>query len=351
MHVVRHEDDGRSALAQQARDALGHQVRTHLGVDCREYIIQENDRGARVARARERHARLLPPRQIHATLAYLGHISGGELREVRVEGACGEDACVRGGVVRQSEENVVSHRLVLDPGLLRAHRNRSAQDHAPREQRHITDERREKARLTAAHGAADADERSLREGERDADKRRRQHRLRRVVLGHRGRRRDGPRRHEALAVLATLAAAGATANAATGLLLLLLLILRLGPLESACAHRDGVDALRRRRGLVEDAVLERERIHRGGRPAGREVVVRGGCRQDEALHRALGRAQKLGEASVDDEQIHQSRDHHRDYEQREAEHLKERERRVRNRRSQVAVGVVGRLLAEPGHGE
>ena len=89
----------------------------------------------------------------------------------------------------------------------------------------------------------------------------------------------------------------------------------------------------RRRGAEVDIVARAHAAERGrGRraaagAAGRLVATRSWCHPRAA--RARRRAQELGEAAVDDDDVHQARDHHRHDEEGEAEHLEERERRVR----------------------
>ena len=309
VRVVRDEDDQGTILFEDAVDALGDEVGTHLRVHRGEHIVEQYDGGTGIASAGEGDARLLPAREVDSALANLRLISAGQLRDVRVESAGGDDARVERGVVGLPEEDVVTQRVVGDPDFLRADGHVTADHHAAVETRHVADDRREERRLAAAHRPADADQAPLVEAEGDVDQRGGQDGLLRMrcrgVGGGEGRRARW-RGGRAPLLLATLLLA---------VLALLLVVLRLwlGPLERAADHLD-----RRRAGLCGGGVGQMQLGCGEGREAAMAVVAVGGRHVGNVGDRALGGAKVRGEAAIDDDEVHQASDHHRYDEEREA---------------------------------
>ena len=305
VQVVRHEDDERAALPEQPGDALGHKVSAHLGVHRGEHIVEQYHRGTRIARAREGDTCFLPTTQVDAALANLGRISCGELLEIRTERTRGEHLVIEGVVVRQPEEDVVTQRLILDPRLLRAQRNRAAHDAPALQPRHITHESREQRRLATSHRPPDAHEPALRQCERQVDERRQE--LRCVLSCRGGRGGRGASARTAGAGRGSMGgrAARRTAAAARALLLLLVILLGLGPLEGSSVHLNGGCARSGWRLVVIEAVVEAQRPKRRG--AKRRGVKRRGHRgREQWLDRTLGRPKEFGEPAVDDHQVHEA---------------------------------------------
>mmetsp|Transcript_4166 Transcript_4166/g.12478 ORF Transcript_4166/g.12478 Transcript_4166/m.12478 type:complete len:444 (+) Transcript_4166:1472-2803(+) len=330
VRVVGGEEDGAAPGGEEAAHALAHQLRTDLGVDGGEHVVEEDGGGraaaGRVAGAREGDARLLAAGEVDAPLSDLGPVPGGQLLEVGGEGARAEHLLVEARVEGLAEEHVVLERHVLYPRLLGTVHHLAAQHGAPLEPRHVAEQREQHRRLAATHRAEHDGERAAAEREVEGAQRRRASRLLRPrpLLG------EG-RAHALGGVV------GAVAEQAAPLAPLLLLPLvrlhrRLGPAERGAVQ---LDCGRAGSGgqAGEEVPLERD-----WRVAADDAVAVAAAVELDGL--AALRVEEAREAPVDDGQVDHARDHHRHHEEGESDDLEERER--------GEGGGGGELVAERG---
>mmetsp|Transcript_31554 Transcript_31554/g.106263 ORF Transcript_31554/g.106263 Transcript_31554/m.106263 type:complete len:642 (+) Transcript_31554:945-2870(+) len=149
-------------------------------VNRRKRIVQKHhSRGPAVRHARERDAGLLAAAQVDAALANLTLDAAGQLLDVVGKGAALDDGVEALLVEFLAERDVVAQRGVDDPRHLRRQRGgaRAARQRAA-DLVDLAEDGREQRRLTAPHGAHDADKVARANGERHFIQRHAHHTLR-----------------------------------------------------------------------------------------------------------------------------------------------------------------------------
>jgi hypothetical protein len=129
--------DGRHAVRDDERRAPAHDVAEAsedllLGVrvNCRQRVVEHQDRRVEDDRARDRRALFLPARQREPPFAHLGRVALREVRDVLVEPRHGRrsgDALVGGLAVGQAERDVAGEGVGEQERLLRHDRDRASQ--------------------------------------------------------------------------------------------------------------------------------------------------------------------------------------------------------------------------------
>mmetsp|Transcript_31750 Transcript_31750/g.80968 ORF Transcript_31750/g.80968 Transcript_31750/m.80968 type:complete len:494 (-) Transcript_31750:512-1993(-) len=145
------QDDG--LPAQRAADALLKQRAPHVRVHGRQRVVQQVDVGARVHGARDGHALLLAARQRHAAVADLGEVAVGQDLQVGAQLRGRERRLVRVRPQLAAHQHVLLQRVVHDPRRLRHVRHAAVHRHLAGLLADVADERRQHARLAAAHAA------------------------------------------------------------------------------------------------------------------------------------------------------------------------------------------------------
>ena len=105
--LVRGEDDALAPLESQIHDGGVEEATPHAGVDGGERVIKQEDVRVAVEHPRQRDARPLAPRQLHALVAHDGVLAVPQLGQVNVQPASGNDARVVLLVVLYPKQHVL----------------------------------------------------------------------------------------------------------------------------------------------------------------------------------------------------------------------------------------------------
>ena len=157
-------DEDSGFVFEEVDDAVFHDALSDVCVEGADGVVEDEDVFVGVHGAGEADSRLLAAGEVDALLADFGHVAADEDVEVGLELAELDDPVVEGGLVGMVEENVVAHRCVLDPRLLRDVADLAVHDQ-PRVNRvadfHVVQNRLQQRRLARTHLADDAHEFTL----------------------------------------------------------------------------------------------------------------------------------------------------------------------------------------------
>lgn len=156
--VVGDQDHGRGA--QQPAHAPLEDVRRHVAVHRGEGVVEQVHVGPLVHGPRQGHALLLPAAEVDPALADLRLVPGGELVQVRQQGAGLQHGAVPVGVVRGAEEHVVAQRGVLDPRHLGGVADAAADGQGAGRGPEVPDQGLQQAALPRARGPDHAGQRA-----------------------------------------------------------------------------------------------------------------------------------------------------------------------------------------------
>ena len=142
-------------------DDLLEDVLPDVGVDGREGVVEQVDLGVVVHRPRQAHPLLLPAAQVDPLLADLGPVAAGQHLQVGAERARVDGGVVGGAGEVRTEGDVVAHRAVLHPGLLRHVGHLAADGDSAGLDLQLSEEGADEGGLAGPDGAHDGGQRAL----------------------------------------------------------------------------------------------------------------------------------------------------------------------------------------------
>ena len=156
LHLVRGEQDGGAARADDPAEALVDERPRDVRVHCRERVVEEEDARPAVHGASERDARPLPARHRHAALA--DQAVGSNPQLVGQQRAAADHLLVPRLVDWPAHQDVVAERGVDDPRRLRHvpdARLVGREGHSPAGAAHLAKQKQQHRRLAAPDRAAE----------------------------------------------------------------------------------------------------------------------------------------------------------------------------------------------------